>query len=329
MPAGIYYVRVRAVGLDGESLPSNEVAVMVGAATPCASPPNQPLLGTPAVTGNRVTLTWSPAAAGCAATSFTLQAGSSPGLSNIAMVNAAGAQTFSASAANGVYYLRVVAQNPFGTSAPSNEMSAIVGVAPPTVPVPLTFAGTIGPSDPPCATMLGPLPCRVISFRPNESGIIDARLHWGSRAADLDFYVYKGDTRLASAFASSGNDERVLQAVEAGETYEMRLAYLVGTEPQSYTLTIAQPVPAAAGTWNMAGTGNAVITLPANVRQIRVAGAWNRTDDSTFVVRIGGQVVVNEILFDAVIYDSVHAVAGTVVEVVNSPNVTWFMIQVP
>jgi hypothetical protein len=140
VPPGVYYVRVRAVDGTGESAPSNEVTVIVGGVGPpapgCTAAPNPPTLNPPTTVGNTVTFSWLPAAGGCPATGYSLHAGSGPGLSNLAVVNTGAVTTFSASAPNGTYYVRVFGQNPFGSSAPSMERTAVVSVVvpPPTPP---------------------------------------------------------------------------------------------------------------------------------------------------------------------------------------------------
>jgi hypothetical protein len=63
----------------------------------------------------------------CPASQYVLSAGTAPGLSNVAIVNLGAALSLSASAPPGVYYVRVVAQNAFGSSGPSNEVIVRVG----------------------------------------------------------------------------------------------------------------------------------------------------------------------------------------------------------
>jgi choice-of-anchor C domain-containing protein len=141
VPTGTYFVRVRAIGFDGESEPSNEVLVTV-AASGCLSPPNSPTNLASTIGGLTVSLTWLPGG-GCPATNFTVQVGSAPGLSNLAIVNMGLGTGLSALALPGIYYVRVVAQNGFGTSLPSNEAIVVVpGGAPPSPPVNLLINGS-------------------------------------------------------------------------------------------------------------------------------------------------------------------------------------------
>jgi hypothetical protein len=126
VPPGTYYVRVRAIGLDGESEPSNEVIVAVGSVGACTAPPGAPSGLTAIVNLSLVTLRWQPGG-GCAAGSYTLYAGSTPGLSNVAIVNLGPALTLTASAPAGTYYVRVQAHNAFGSSAHSNEIVVQIG----------------------------------------------------------------------------------------------------------------------------------------------------------------------------------------------------------
>ena len=76
--------------------------------------------------GNIVGLSWIPNAAGPPATYFEIHAGSGPGLSDIAIL-ALTQTVFVATAPPGTYYVRVLAVNSAGVSAPSNERTIVVG----------------------------------------------------------------------------------------------------------------------------------------------------------------------------------------------------------
>jgi len=136
VPPGLYFVRVRAVAADGESAPSNEVSFVVGGGSGggavCSSPPNAPLL-VGVVNGTVVTFRFV-SIGGCAPTNYVLFAGSAPGSSNVAIVNIGNHAELSASAPPGTYYVRVIAQNSFGMSGPSNEVTLTVLNAPPPPP---------------------------------------------------------------------------------------------------------------------------------------------------------------------------------------------------
>ena len=131
-----YFVRALARNAGGTSSPSNEIVVNVAGG--CAAPPGAPTGLSAAVSGTTVALTWRAAAGGCPATSSVIQAGSSPGLSNLANFSTGSAATsFTANnVASGVYYVRVLAANAGGTSGASNEISLFVSACsgPPSAP---------------------------------------------------------------------------------------------------------------------------------------------------------------------------------------------------
>jgi predicted phage tail protein len=133
VPNGIYYARVRAVNADGSSAASNEVIVVVPGGGSCTSPPNAPTNLTSSVFGTFVTLNWTAPAGACPATGYVVQAGSSPGLTNLAVINVGASTTLSASAPPGSYYVRVIALNGFGGSGASNEILITVTTAPPNL----------------------------------------------------------------------------------------------------------------------------------------------------------------------------------------------------
>ena len=104
-------------------------------ATLTAAPPTAPSNLVANVSGLNVSLSW--AASGNAPTQYILQAGFVPGQTAIT-VPLPGSQTFfNASAGAGTYYVRVVAMNADGTSAPSNEVTVVLtsGCAPPSAPL--------------------------------------------------------------------------------------------------------------------------------------------------------------------------------------------------
>jgi hypothetical protein len=129
VPNGVYYVRARALNLDGTSGVSNEVIVVVPAAGgSCPAPPNAVTALTSSVTGSTVMLSWTPAPTGCAPTGYAVLAGSAAGLSDVAVINVpAGMTSLTAVAPPGTYFVRVVALNAFGGGAMSSELVVSVG----------------------------------------------------------------------------------------------------------------------------------------------------------------------------------------------------------
>jgi Fibronectin type III domain len=124
--AGTYYVRVRAASVGGISPPSNEAVLVVGGSGPCVAPGAPTGLVVVFNTGGVVTLAWI-AAAG-APTSYLVEAGSAPGLANLANSNLGLTTSLTAtSVAAGTYYVRIRARNACGPSGPSNELVLRVG----------------------------------------------------------------------------------------------------------------------------------------------------------------------------------------------------------
>ena len=127
---GSYFVRVRARNAAGVSASSNEVVVVVGSIGCTGAPAAvSGLSGT--LNSGTLALVWSQPGGGCAATSYILQAGSAPGLSNLANFNTGNAATTYVASGVGpsTYYLRVVAVNGNGQSGPSNEI-LLTGLSP-------------------------------------------------------------------------------------------------------------------------------------------------------------------------------------------------------
>jgi predicted phage tail protein len=125
---GTYFVRVRARTAAGTSAPSNEIVLTVGAGGTCTGAPAPPSGLVSSVNGGAVTLSWQAPSGNCPATAYVLEAGSAPGLSDLAAFSIGSAVTTFATASvpRGIYYIRVRAANGAGTSGPSNEVTVTV-----------------------------------------------------------------------------------------------------------------------------------------------------------------------------------------------------------
>jgi hypothetical protein len=129
VPAGRYFVRVRAATAEGISGYSNEVDVRVGCGAALVAP--QSLAGS--VNGLAVSLSWTPVTG---ASGYVVEAGSAPGLANLAALPTA-ATSLSGAVPAGTYYVRVRALSACGVGDASNEVVLRVGATPPPTTLPI------------------------------------------------------------------------------------------------------------------------------------------------------------------------------------------------
>jgi predicted phage tail protein len=143
VPAGTYYVRVRAVTALGTSAPTDDLAITVGSAS-CTAPPQSPAVTYAEAEADGQVLVFWFGWSGSAPTSFVLEAGSGPGLANLATIELTSLPpvTFNNVPA-GVYYLRVRSRNACGTSAPSPDFALSVGSAPTPPLAPFGLTATV------------------------------------------------------------------------------------------------------------------------------------------------------------------------------------------
>lgn len=88
-------------------------------------------------------LTWTAPTTGGAPTGYVLQAGNTPGGTEIGSIPSASTGLFFASVPNGQYYVRVLAVNGAGASAPTADLLLNVGCAgPPLAPTTLNTSVT-------------------------------------------------------------------------------------------------------------------------------------------------------------------------------------------
>jgi hypothetical protein len=114
--SGTYYVRVKAQNALGESEPTEDIEIR----TPGTA--QAPTALTVSGLGATVDLRWNASAGGYAPSGYTIEAGSAPGLADLATLQVGNVTRFTTTAPPGVYYVRVRALNARGTSLPSNEV---------------------------------------------------------------------------------------------------------------------------------------------------------------------------------------------------------------
>ncbi len=130
IPAGTYFVRVRSLGSGGASSPSNEAVVVVGSGG-CTGPPPAPGQLVSAVNGRIVTLAWTVAATANGPASIVIEAGSAPGLANLAVVAVdGGLRTITVEAPPGVYYVRLRGRTRAARVERRTRSSAVTGAVP-------------------------------------------------------------------------------------------------------------------------------------------------------------------------------------------------------
>jgi hypothetical protein len=127
-------------GATGTSTQNNALSINNAAETVAnfrrqaigGTPPGTPTGLRASVNGNLVTLSWNAVTsdkewAADAATSYTLQVGTSPGVYNLLTLNVGNTTTVSGAAPGGTFVWRVVANNGGGSGTPSSEATFTVG----------------------------------------------------------------------------------------------------------------------------------------------------------------------------------------------------------
>ncbi len=128
LPKGRYYARVRAANSFGASAESNQVFFKIGRSLVSPSGFAVQWVGTTAV------LTWTaPSFDGAVEdrpTSYVIEAGTSPGATDVAVVSVGNVTTISADIPSGTYYVRVRAVNEHGDSEPTADLVLVAPGAP-------------------------------------------------------------------------------------------------------------------------------------------------------------------------------------------------------
>lgn len=119
---GTYYVRVRSAGVGGVSSPSNDITIGVSGGG-CSGPPPAPTGFGATVNGRSVTLSWDVPSTGNAPNIFSIEAGSSSGAADIAVLAIEGGRrALTVVAPPGQYFVRIRGRNACGNGVSSNEI---------------------------------------------------------------------------------------------------------------------------------------------------------------------------------------------------------------
>lgn len=214
---------------------------------PPPAQPRPPAL-TSTVNGLTVTLSWTPSALGTAPTSYIVEAGTSPGTSNMFNGNVGPGTTLTASVGAGTYYVRVRAANEAGTSAPSNELALAVGGAPgqPTITSAVAAGGMLN-----------------VAWSPGA----------GSSATGHRLDFYSGASVVASVNAGAATSVAIPIPAGTQGTFDVRVTAANGAVAGPPSLPMTFTIGAGCSPPASPTLGGAVVNGTASVNWPAVAGA--------------------------------------------------------
>jgi hypothetical protein len=122
-PPGAYFVRAQAVNPCGVGAPSAEAVAVVGGAP---VPPGPVFALSGGATGSTVSLEWAAPSVGTGPFQYRVEAGSAPGLSNLAALTVPSPSFSTAGVPPGIYYVRVRAIGAAGVGPAGNEIVVTV-----------------------------------------------------------------------------------------------------------------------------------------------------------------------------------------------------------
>lgn len=218
-PNGVFVLSLVASNAGGSGPESSTVTVTLPTVP---APPGAPTALVASASGNTATFTWNPSSSGGPVANYVLTAGVTPGFAvPLASLPLPGSSTGTVvpGVPAGTYYIRVVAQNAGGTSAPTNEAV-------------LTVAGPAAPGAPTMNQPTGSGNTLNLSWTPGGGGVptsyvLTALTTGGAVIASVPL---AGTT---ASFANVPNGTYVLQVAAVNG---------VGTSPASNQVTVTLPI---------------------------------------------------------------------------------------
>lgn len=266
-PNGVYLVTMQATNAVGAGPESTAVTVTLPTVPPAPGAPTSLVAN---VAGNTATFSWNPPSSGGAVANYLLVAGVTPGFAvplAALPLPAGSTSTVVPGVPAGTFYVRVVAQNAGGTSAPTNEAV-------------LTVAGPAAPGAPAMNTPTGSGNTLNLSWSPGGGGVptsyvLTALTTGGAVIATVPL------TATAASFTNVPNGTYVLQVVAVNA-----LGASAASNQVTVTLPITGPPPPIAQVGNdiaspESGFGN-TLALSANGQRLAV-GAFTTTNGTTRV----------------------------------------------
>jgi hypothetical protein len=211
--------------------------------------PETPAL-TGSVSGTTVTLNWT-LSVGVPATSYVIEAGTASGASNIFNSNVGPATGLTASVAAGTYYVRVRATNAAGTSAPSNEVTLVVGAA------------GVPPGQPTIASAVASGGTLNVAWAPGA----------GSTATGHRLDFYSGGALVASVNAGAATSVAIPIPAGTQGTFEVRVTAANGAVAGPASLPMTFTIGAGCSPPASPALSGAVVNGTASVTWTAVAGA--------------------------------------------------------
>lgn len=152
----------------------------------------------------------------------------------------------------------------------------------------------------------------------------------GTPVGGVNIRIVDGPDAGKSTSTNSGGDYAILGlrasafSVSASANYyngQSRAINFTGSQTLDFAL---EPIPL----WTRSGSGNQVFDMPTTVSRVHIQGHWNGQGNSNFIVWVGRDLVVNEILRQTINYDGTHLVTGGVVRVEDSNYIAWTFTEI-
>jgi hypothetical protein len=104
-----------------------------------------------------------------------------------------------------------------------------------------TFDGQISADDGTCSDGTQARPCRICAIPVHTAGPLDATLNWKTLGgAKLNVTLFQGGQPVPLAQSTAVNDasRHLVMNLPGGALYELRITYVSGTGPASYTMRV-------------------------------------------------------------------------------------------
>ena len=194
----------------------------------------------------------------------------------------------------------------------------------------IACGGGSGSPAGPAPTPGGPPPAPVTG---TVSGTVSSAA--GGAISGASLRIVDGPNAGRTAGTDGNGQYQFANLQTSGFTIEVTAGSFEGTS-RGVTVSPSSPNATANFTllpsalWSRSGSGDNVFDMPTYVKRVRITGRYTGFT-SNFIVRIGGSLVVNELLgtgWSTLQYDGTLQTNGGVVAITNSSGVQWSFTEV-